>query len=106
MKKFDNVSSGLAENRVIGNNTQVNAVVMLCSLSGRLFHDTVKGVYTEIPEMTESAKAYYEKDDKIRDNCKNAKVCAIKRVANWLNFIADAFEYIEDNRDDGYKKGN
>lgn len=103
-KKFDNVSSGMAENKVLGNATQCNAVVLLCAFSGRLFHDTSKAVLNEIPEMKDVLKKYYDKDDKISRNCKNAKVRGIKRVANWINFISEVFEYIEDNRDDGYGK--
>jgi hypothetical protein len=97
-----NIEASKLEKDIVTRTGVLDAVVLLMSSSGSLWHDLMHGVDSNIT------------DEKIRDkisrsksilsggghhNKKNSKYQALKRVADFFNILADVFKAIEDSVD-------
>lgn len=98
IEKLDNLSSkvhkDLVEFSVTGENN-VKGLALLMARDDWLWHDTLKGVRKEMPEMKSVANLYVKTDEKLRANEPNAKLRAIARIKNWLTFIECCFAILE-----------
>jgi hypothetical protein len=97
-------TAGTAEQEFIGDSLTdplINAVVGAMNREGNLYHQTLKGIAKHIHDSAFHARAdaWYEGWIKLK-NTKNAKVRALRRLSGWFELLADAFEYVENRKED------
>jgi hypothetical protein len=97
-------TAGIAEQEFIGTpltDPLINSVVVCMSRENSLYHQTLKGIAKNIHDETFHAKAdaWYEEYIQLGKICKNAKVRALRRLSGWFDLLADAFEYVEERKE-------
>lgn len=99
--KFDAVTAGKFENEIIGKDLAlVNAIALLMLKSNVAEHDSYKfGLKINDPSFSETFFPALEKRFKKVRKEKLAKVKALRAAAAYIECLADAFEYIESNRE-------
>lgn len=102
IEKLDNLSSkvhkDLVEFSVTGENN-VKGLALLMTRVNWLWHDTLKGICKEMPEMKSVANLFVKTDEKLRANEPNAKLRAIARIKNWLTFLEGCFAILEEREE-------
>lgn len=90
----DRVHNDLVEFSIVGNGN-IKGLVSLMERVDWLWHDTMKGVCTEMPEMRSTANLFARTDEKLRKSEPNVKLRALARIKNWLTFIECCFAILE-----------
>lgn len=94
----DKVHKDLVEYSIVGRGN-VQGLVSLMSRADWLWHDTIKGIVTEMPDMKSVANLFVKTDEKLRANEPNAKLRAIARIKNWLTFVECCFAILESEKE-------